>query len=536
MTTTSLQAYSETSARADIRASWTRSRMTGLREDATPRLEVEEKTTESSLARAAYPVLRRTLAEIDGSRVALVLADQSARLVEVRGATAAISAAVASVGLVPGVRLSEERIGTNALGTPVEIRRSLLVRGPDHYLTVFRDFTCYGHPIFHPITRRLEGVLGIGGEFEEDYRLSAPLARRMVRDIEDRLLRDSPRAQSRLMSAFQAAASRRGRPIVVIGDGLVLATPAALDLLEPADHAAVRACTEEMRVGTSESHRLTLASGRQVRLTCEPIDGADGVLVDITPDRVIRRADTAADRTLRWPLLVVGEAGAGRSTEARTATGPDPITLDATELVLVGEKSWATRMERVLASRGPAVIIENIQLLSEQLTALLAQRLRETERHVALTSTPGDHLDDAHAALAALCNDRRELLPLRRRRHEIPALAQHLLTEVSGHTRTRFTAETLRVLAAQPWRGNVAELRRVVECAAAARSAGDIIPTDLPASHRSGPVPSSPFHEAERDVIVAAIEAAGGNKQQAARALGVSRSTLYNRIRALRIA
>ncbi|MFD5179863.1 sigma-54-dependent Fis family transcriptional regulator [Nocardia sp. NPDC058379] len=535
MTTNSLQAYTETSSRADIRASWTRSRMSGLREDATPRLDIDDKVTDGGLARAAYPVLRRTLSEIDGSRVALVLADQSARLVEVRGATAAISAAVERVGLVPGVRLSEDRIGTNALGTPVEIRRSLLVRGPDHYMSVFRDFTCYGHPIFHPVTRRLEGVLGIGGEFEEDHRLSAPLARRMVRDIEDRLLRDSPRAQSRLMGAFQAAASRRGRPIVVIGDGLVLATPAALDLLEPADHAAVRACAEELGTGTAESHRLTLASGRQVMLTCEPIDGADGVLVDITTDRVIRRA-AAADRTVRWPLLVIGEAGTGRSTEARAATGPGAIVLDATEIVLVGEKSWATRMERVLASRGPAVVVENIQLLSAQLTALLAQRLRETRRHVALTSTPGDHLDDLHTALPAVCNDRRELLPLRRRRHEIPALAQHLLTEVSGHTRTRFTAETLRVLAAQPWRGNVAELRRVVELAASARSAGDIIPSDLPVSHRGGPAPSSPFHEAERDVIVAAIEAAGGNKQQAARALGVSRSTLYNRIRALRIA
>ncbi|MEV0063383.1 helix-turn-helix domain-containing protein [Nocardia sp. NPDC050718] len=535
MTTNSLQAYTETSSRADIRASWTRSRMSGLREDVLPRLDIDDKTTDGGLARAAYPVLRRTLSEIDGSRVALMLADQSARVVEVRGATAAISTAIRRVGLVPGVRLSEDRIGTNALGTPVEIRRGLLVRGPDHYMTAFRDFTCYGHPIFHPVTRRLEGVLGIGGEFEEDYRLSAPLARRMVRDIEDRLLQDSPRAQSRLMSAFQAAASRRGRPIVVIGDGLVLATPAALDLLEPADHAAVRACAEEMGAAAAQSHRLTLASGRQVRLTCEPIDGADGVLVDIAPDRVIRRAE-AADRTLRWPLLVVGEAGAGRTTEARTASGPDAIALDATEIVLMGEQSWATRMELALTCRGPAVIVENIQLLSEPLTALLAQRLRETERHVALTSTPGDHLDDIHAALPAVCNDRRELLPLRRRRHEIPALAQHLLTAVSGHTRTRFTAETLRVLAAQPWRGNIAELRRVVELAANARSAGDIIPSDLPASHRGGPAPSSPFHEAERDVIVAAIEAAGGNKQQAARALGVSRSTLYNRIRALRIA
>jgi hypothetical protein len=271
-------------------------------------------------------------------------------------------------------------------------------------------------------------------------------------------------------------------------------------------------------------------------LVCYSIEDADGVLVDITPESGIRRDSAPSNRTPRWPLLVVGEAGTGRTTEARGLAGAAALTLDATDIVLVGDNAWAARLGETLSGDGPAVIIENVQLLSEQLTALLAQRLRETTRDVVLTSTPGEHLDTVHAALPAVCNDRRELVPLRRRRHEVPALAQQMLTEVSGHTRTRFTAETVRVLASQPWRGNLAELRRVVEVVAGVRSAGDIIPTDLPASHRGGQLPGSPIREAEREVIMAALEAAGGNKLQAARALGVSRSTLYNRIRALRIA
>ncbi|GEM29612.1 Fis family transcriptional regulator [Nocardia neocaledoniensis NBRC 108232] len=468
--------------------------------------------------------------------MALVLADQGGRVVDIRGAARSMRHAVTDLGIVPGVELGEDRIGANALGTPLETRRSLLVRADEHYLELFRGFTCYGHPIFHPVTRRLEGVLGIGAKTSADHRLSALLARRMVRDIEERLQRDSPRAQSRLMSAFQAAANRRGRAVVVIGEGLVLATPAAVDLLEPADHAALRACAEAVPVGAQESQTLVLASGRTVRLICQSIEGTEGVLVDITQESGMRRGGVASERPPRWPLLVVGEAGTGRTTEARDLAGSDAVVLDATDIVLVGDNGWAAQLDAALAGDGPAVVIENIQLLSEQLTALLAQRLREATRDVVLTSTPGAHLDAEHAVLPALCNDRRELVPLRRRRHEVPGLAQQMLAEVTGSSSTRFTAETMRVLASQPWRGNLAELHRVVEVVASVRSAGDIIPADLPASHRGGQAPGSPIREAEREVIMAALEAAGGNKIQAARALGVSRSTLYNRIRALRIA
>ena len=43
------------------------------------------------------------------------------------------------------------------------------------------------------------------------------------------------------------------------------------------------------------------------------------------------------------------------------------------------------------------------------------------------------------------------------------------------------------------------------------------------------------LEQAERDVIVTALRTAGGNKVRAARALGLSRTTLYARIRHLRI-
>lgn len=507
-----------------------------------PRMDPDSVALDTELTRAAAPVLERATAELEGTAVTLLLADQAARVIDIRCSDRPTLHGMADLGMVPGVRLGEDEVGANAVGTPIETRQGLLVMGPEHFMRAFQDFTCYGHPIIHPITRRLTGVLDISGRVGDDHRLFAPFARRVVRDIEERLQLDASRSQRRLLDAFQAASARRRRAVVVVGHGLVLATPSALDLLEPADHAALRTCVEGSRRADEVTHPLTLVSGRTVRLRCVPIEGTDGVLVDIVAPHHDRRT-SGVDRTVRWPLLVVGELGSGRTTEVRQAisestTGgldAEPATLDATEIVREGEQPWAARMSLLLDSEGAAVVIENVHLLSEPMTTLLARCLRATRRPVALTSTPGDHLDGVHAPLVVMCGDRRDLLPLRRRRHEIPKLAQRMLAEVTDAGRARLTSDTLRTLAAQPWPGNLAELRRVVETVAGIRSAGDIIPSDLPSSHRRSAEPASPLRQAEREVVVAALEAAGGNRLQAARALGVSRSTLYNRMRALRI-
>lgn len=521
--------------RPEIESSWSRSRLNGLRQDNEPALTHGSVVGDGILVRAARPVLERGQLELGDARCALVLADREAHVLDVRCGDGMFGRTLAAFGIVPGVRFGEEQVGTNALGTPLETRKGLLVRGPDHFMTAFRGFACYGHPVIHPITRRTEGVVNIGAPFGEDHPLFAPLVRRIVRDIEDRLQWDATRTQRRLLAAFQTVARSPRRPVMVVGQGIVLATPAALALLEPADHAAVQACAEGTRSGGEVAHRLTLVSGRAVRLKCTPVDGADGALIDIVADRSGRREADTAGHVAGWPLLVVGEPGSGRTTEAQRAAGSDACVLDATDSVWQGEQVWARSMAAVLESPGQPVIIENVQLLSEQVTALAAKCVRTTRRRTVLTSTPGEHLDGVHAPLAALCNARCDLVPLRRRRHEIPRLAQTMLADEVGAGRARLTADSLRVLTAQSWPGNLAELRRVIQFVAGRRSAGDIIPSDLPASHRGVPAPASPLRQAEREVIVAAIEAAGGNRLQAARALGVSRSTLYNRMRALRI-
>jgi len=136
-----------------------------------------------------------------------------------------------------------------------------------------------------------------------------------------------------------------------------------------------------------------------------------------------------------------------------------------------------------------------------------------------------------------------ELPPLRARKQDIRGLVLHFLER---HRRAKpqlglpkVTDALFEALARYDWPGNVRELENVVERAmvlgvfdtgwidAAAPKASEPPPPD-----DDGPVRTlkEVVGEAERAAVVKAIRAAGGNKAQAARLLGVSYKTLFNKI------
>ena len=123
------------------------------------------------------------------------------------------------------------------------------------------------------------------------------------------------------------------------------------------------------------------------------------------------------------------------------------------------------------------------------------------------------------------------LLPLRLRKHEIPALVEAMLTELSSPA--RFTPAALRTLLAHDWPGNDSELRAEVTAAARRRSAGDIADVDLVRlkDRAAGPLLGA-IDTALRATVEEALARHGGNKLAAARSLGISRTTLYKRMRA----
>jgi two-component system response regulator HydG len=148
---------------------------------------------------------------------------------------------------------------------------------------------------------------------------------------------------------------------------------------------------------------------------------------------------------------------------------------------------------------------------------------------------------------------------LRDRREDIPLLAAHFLDRIGRDHRTKFTLsdEALRTMLRYDWPGNVRELENSVERACALCSGPVLQLGDLPTQlqqrgleygrdqnlearndgaggageHPAGCVAVKPLADLEREEILRAIRLLRGDKLQAARLLGIGKTTLYRKLK-----
>jgi len=131
-----------------------------------------------------------------------------------------------------------------------------------------------------------------------------------------------------------------------------------------------------------------------------------------------------------------------------------------------------------------------------------------------------------------------ELPPLRERKEDIPLLAQHFLKKFAlGNQKdiTGFSPEATDFFLNYEWPGNVRELENAIERAVILAKNSSIQVTDLPQENlllaRSAS-PGGRLEEVEKNHIISVLNKTRGNYSQAARLLGISRMTLYNKARA----
>ncbi len=142
-----------------------------------------------------------------------------------------------------------------------------------------------------------------------------------------------------------------------------------------------------------------------------------------------------------------------------------------------------------------------------------------------------------------------ELPPLRARREDIPLLVEHFVERFNGLTGKQIRTvapEAMRVLMGYPWPGNVRELENAVEHAFILVKGStlelDHLPEELTrdAYHRSSPEPAHSratlsLADAERRIITAVLNRHRWNRADTSQELGISRSTLYRKMRKLGI-
>jgi two-component system response regulator HydG len=135
------------------------------------------------------------------------------------------------------------------------------------------------------------------------------------------------------------------------------------------------------------------------------------------------------------------------------------------------------------------------------------------------------------------------LPPLTERHNDIPLLARHFLRRFAveqGKDIEDFRPEAMRLLLDYTWLGNVRELENSIEHATVLAKGGWIEASDLPAAlHGPTPIEGRPqptMAQHEKELLERVLEECSWNKKQAAERLGISRNTLYVKLKKYQIA
>ena len=253
------------------------------------------------------------------------------------------------------------------------------------------------------------------------------------------------------------------------------------------------------------------------------------------------------------PLLVTGERGTGKKTlaeflhrlDGQRRTPPSVISCAAVGSRLLDSPAWQEAQESGTA------VLEGVEKLPRELQDRLAGMMgsngvKRPVRIVAISSARLDELAQ-RAEFSPLLYQRLEhrvftLPPLRDRGADVPALLAHFAQRTAQRLGrpVSVSPRALAMLAVYPWPGNVAELAASVERAALLGGSGRLEYADFglvpglagPGDSPSGALELKPQVEAfERQVILQALSATKGNRQSAARLLGISLRTLFYKIK-----
>jgi two-component system NtrC family response regulator len=157
-----------------------------------------------------------------------------------------------------------------------------------------------------------------------------------------------------------------------------------------------------------------------------------------------------------------------------------------------------------------------------------------THRNLQQESQAGRFREDLYFRLSVM---EIHLPSLNERRDDIPALAQYYLNSFNSKLNKNITGISeacMDALTHHHWRGNIRELRNVIERAMILCDGNLLDKTDLPYDFQempaAAPTTSAKLADIERQHILRTLEATGGNKTEAARLLDIGLATLYRKL------
>jgi sigma-54 dependent transcriptional regulator, acetoin dehydrogenase operon transcriptional activator AcoR len=580
--------------REPILASWWRSREWHVAADHLDVSYLGAPDLDTNLARAAEPVLRHLHEQLDGQPISIVLTDANGLVLRRLTGDRDLERQLDAIMLIPGFSYAEDVVGTNGIGTAIESGGPTHVFGHEHYAERLEGLACAGVPLRDPLSGKTLGVIDLTCWRRDADPLMLSLVRSTADQLGQALTETSNGRDLRLLQEYTRACRHTGGIVLAFGNDVVMLNDHARRALSPADQAALIARSTEILSAEAVAAEgrgrwrppgavtVDLPSGAVARMFCRPI-GEFGLL-ETSPDagpladgvvhvKLVAPATTPSAETMvaraamalpglvgtgaawrracrlaeasyesgEW-LALEGEYGVGklalvRAVHQRRNPAAPCHVLDAADAA--HDHDWLAQVRAELLDGTGMLVLRHVHLLNARQVRALANALEETkaaaEREPALRVAVTLDRGAARADLSGLLRlfpGSVAVPPLRHHSEDLRDLVPFFLGKLSQQGRVTCSPATTQLLLRHNWPGNAAQLWQVLKQVVQRRRVGQIMPEDLPpecwtVSRRV----LSTLESMERDAIVQSLLDHGGNKIRAARALGMSRATIYRRIR-----
>lgn len=492
-----------------------------------------------------------------------------------------------------GSNFAETCEGTNGLGTALAEQKPILVHRDEHFRAQWHMFSCAVAPLFDQ-AGRLAGAVNITSCREDleraAHQLALAVTMEATRRMEGAIFRDYFRNawiatvpgdggsgllayddDRRIVGACRSARALLGLTDGLIASGIDLSRYIKLDHPRHADEIVELRRADGRPLGRSHVAPPLRAKSSTLRRDAS-VDRSDALhrLAGNDPGllKSVKRLRSIGDRNL--PVLLHGETGVGKDVFARAihaasnrarnnyvalncAAMPESL-IDAE---LFGYEAGAFTGARRDGSKGLIVQADGGTLFLDEIgdmpIALQTRLLRVLEnREVwplgALKPVPVDIrlISATHRDLGRMAEEgafRADLyfrlrgmevrLPALRERADRDDIIRQIAREEAPNC--RLSPEAWALLSAYPYPGNMRQLRHVLRLAGCTAEDGVITDADLDLPPFGGRTAETDLAAAERATIIAALRKHGGRVTEAARALKLSRATLYRKIKQLRI-
>jgi sigma-54 dependent transcriptional regulator, acetoin dehydrogenase operon transcriptional activator AcoR len=566
------EATKDPSARPLVVASWQRSMEYDVKSGCIDAPYFENPNLDSPLARAALPILNRLHEQLADDPVSTMVTDRNGVVLSRKVSHEALTTRLNRVQLAPGHVFAERYVGTNGIGTALASGRPVMIAGSEHYVEALRDFHCAAVPILHPTRRALLGAFNLTTVRQGSAGMLMALARSVAGQIESEIAAISSRRERALFQDYlDACSSVRPGPVLALSRDVVMMNEQLRSVVTGPDQYALldhaREVADDSRFEGTRS--IALPSGRvaelrvsrsrredsdagaifRVRVIGRPQPGpviSDGPtrsslgLVGSSPQWLRAVAETEAAFVAGSWLHLVGEAGVGKRTlvEAIHRAHGAGRRLEMVEAPLSesphATEPWLRNVRELLAQPSTVVVLRDVHLLGDhlrrQLSSLLAHVDGTATGELVMTSQPSMVTTDDE--LDRLCDASVEVPSLRHRYGDIEHLARFFLLKYRPSGESGCSPDALAMLERCPWPENVRQLESVIR-GLARRPSGRIIRVeDLPPECRvSSHKVLTTIEALERDAILRGLMDRSSNVQRTAQDLGISRATMYRKMR-----